>query len=198
MANDRSEFLDKRLDYVFSWDLGFEVALDQSMSTQAGFRVMAAMPSPAAADPRLFDVLGRTTMYGADDRLYDVPRGVVTEVRETSVYGGRDGVGNVRGHVVIETDRKRLIALTYTGVCKLQPMLNCDSFFDPVLSMRGKTQLHCRFETADPKYRWLNERAYVAFGEVELGMVRQYGRGPGGPGGKRRPQTVLLDVYMAV
>ena len=193
MANgDRSEFLAKKLTYVFSYDLSLEVQVESAMQVSSGFRIDARSCGRPA--PPLFNVLGRDTVDGADGRSYDAPQGEVVEVAEATSFRDEDGIGSLKGRLLIRTEKSLFIAACYNGVVRVDPTLDTHSFPSSAIRrhasgvFRGKVHLAYQFETADPRYRWLNERSHVAFGEITLKADDKKGCA----------QEVALDVYMAL
>ena len=79
----------------------------------------------------------------------------------------RDGVGMIDVRATLETDDSALLSIEYRGYYELGPN-GYQDFLERRWPVRAPTRTTPRFQTAHPRYLWLNRLQCVGIGEVRI------------------------------
>jgi hypothetical protein len=196
----RSYFYDKQIAYAFSYELRLKAYLDHAAVVPGGLRVAAQrIRQPGEGAPSgqccFFHVLAEDSLRWVDGRKYDLPVGRVRDARETIVFRDAEGMAQVDGQIILATSDLVPVSVQYKGVLCLAPSPDASSFhIHP--SFRGRGQVTLAFETTSPRYRWLTEHMFIAFGEVSFEGRKGRPATKDRPSELYRPVNSSFDVYI--
>jgi hypothetical protein len=170
----RTHFIDHSLLYVCSASIEFSLAIEQIGLVAQGARVNVLC---VAESSRVFNILRNRSLDGAG---FEAVTGTLLTGEDVGLLREDDvAIPSVR--VAIRTDDGAVIEAQYMGVLPLgvgsfrgivagaEPLGTLD---EPGLFTIIVTP---RYETADPRYRWLTEQQCIGFGQVEasIGLFRR-------------------------
>ncbi|HEU4582052.1 MAG TPA: DUF3237 family protein [Polyangiaceae bacterium] len=168
---NRSHFLPRKLEYLFSVDL--DLGANRRGAGAARADVDQVLCSHAARTPNgarsvVYNALGETQVAGEP-----AISGSVEFVQEKLAFPPGREFGEISGRLVIRTPDNALIESTYSGVVRARqrwPLVTRDyGSLDPKLpEVETKAQLTTHFETGSAKYRWLTGKQCTGFGRMNL------------------------------
>lgn len=176
---DRFAPLPRKLTYVFSMDIPFDVE-GQHYARGAG-RVKMVLHSashPSTPPEKLgftYHVQDEVLIRTPDGIVRDVPVGTL-ERADHHVHVDGGSTGSVDGRALLVAEGGGRVAIEYTGVVELNGEI-LDDFArprkDPLPIERG-AYLSLRSECDRPRFRWMVENQLFAFGRVRLLDVTQH------------------------
>lgn len=159
----RRQLLEKNLLYVFSIDGNLEYGREDVGLVPGGLRInVNSIPQGS----RAYNVAGESRVAGERTVSGTIAWG------SDWVLAGQDDVERLSIKVVIRTDDGACIEAAYRGVLASRPR-----GFRQIVSenprvgserhpIEGTFYVAPRCRSGDPRYQWLNERQFLAFGRV--------------------------------
>lgn len=201
---ERTDLLPRRTAYVFSLDVSYAVASASIALFEDGF----ALPARARA------TRGWSTYHVFDEDLVTTADGVVREVPRVRVVTGsdrmlldRNGVVNLNGRLMLQSEPGSGLSLQYGGVLKLPGLrARLRRLFAPPSSdddepgaapgVEGTVFVATRHESPQTKFRWLVQNQLIGFGTARAVAPAGEPRKPGDP---RADWSIDLsiDLYSA-
>jgi hypothetical protein len=199
---ERTFFLEKQTRYVFSLELYLAFDRECSSLFSCDLRVRAQLPTrgdreaAAEAIPRTgqiplqrdaagahtYHVLNEELTTTVDGAVHELPLMRLLDLQDWITLRG-DGLLELDGRALLETDDQATISMLYDGVVRL----------DPETGTAGRVHLATRYEVDRPRYRWLTQSQLVGFGQAHLL--------PGAPAVRPQPGRSVLalsvDLYSA-
>jgi hypothetical protein len=197
-AGQRRYLLDKRLVYLFSYDLPLAAGGDEFvfMPVPGGARLETFLKYPTEVErqkaeqarlsrlrqtrPGRAQPVAETaeipfapwSVYHVQDDITvegnDAVSGHVQVSRDAVSLGRNERFGSIEGSLVIVTEDDAVIDSRYRGSLAVGA-LGIGHFDDiPSEPTRARVFITPRFETSYPKYKWLTERQCAGFGVVDI------------------------------
>jgi hypothetical protein len=184
---NRRNFLDKRLDYLFSFDLDLARSRGRPGNTCPAVITSQAHDFGQLADaqkPPIYNALGDARVL-AEEAI----AGRVEFAQDTIRYLPDSDFAEIRGRVVLKTNDEQTIQGEYEGVARAgRSWLAVRSSFGEQSAPAGvrdeietKANVRLRFETGSTKYQWLVKYQCVGYGKLGL------------RGGE--PSSATFDIY---
>lgn len=157
----RRTFIDKNLMYLFSFDVNLEDAREEIGLTPTGLRVNVFSRQQ---ESRVYNVKGAESFDGSKMVAGTISWGVdYARVRE-------DDIADLDVRLQLETDDRKTILVRYRGLFSIGPrgfrklLTEKPKLGTEQQPFEAKLFVGPRFETADPKYKWLEKYQCLGIG----------------------------------
>jgi hypothetical protein len=165
---NRTEFLSRHLEYLFSFDLDLG---KERRSPARGSHSNLITSHVSRFDPRsspVYNALGDARVLGET-----AITGHVACVQERIDFLHGEKYGEINGRLVIRTADACLIEGEYSGVLRAGArwqLLQGDyeSIVQNERALETRAQISTHFETGSTKYRWLVQHRCVGYGSMKL------------------------------
>jgi hypothetical protein len=160
---ERSYLYDKSLGYVFSLDIDYELADVPAELLSAPHSIPLQNVPPGPDQVSTYRVLPSDHYDSVENIKRDVPRGRISLARD-SLSITAEGAVPLDGRVLIDTEARDPIIMTYTGVLSLSG--GTAELVTARDKIRGTAFIASQQEVSVPRYKWLVYNQLIGIGRA--------------------------------